>query len=315
MLGLSDFIIFGFNLVMWYNVMLMLGFTNEEIKDKIKHDIAELTWWLLHKVSIVQLKTHKYIIQPLEYYVYQPIQHFLSTQNIHYKIVFVESGREILKVKSKSHIPENIEFDFILYYLNSFNTLVFENISDIPDIDFIDTKCLKSNVKFMCCQMIAEVGEERIKKVFELDEFLSRNNDILSSDFVKWYCYKHFPREDWIKTFNFVDYTIDVIDNNVNEFKIKNNQLLTIRKDDCKVYTCFTLFKKTTEDVIIKDEIVSLSSDDGKDGDFIKVSNDVDCVEVDVNSNENETETGTDVGSLSQEQLKNIWESSKAKSE
>lgn len=251
MLNISDFIMLGVNLLMWYNVMLMLGFTNNDIIDNIKHNIAESFWFILNKFSIIQLKTHKYIITPFNIYFYKPIQHFLSTtQTTYYKIVFIKDGREILRVKSKDQIKnKDIDYDFILYYTNKFAILVLDIIDDIPDVSFIDPSIFKTKVSFMCCQMVAETGEEQIRKVFELDEFLLNNNEILSKNFVKWYCYKHFSREKWIKSFNFVDYKINIIDNDVNEYEINSNQYLTIRENECKVYSFTYIFSSDSESI------------------------------------------------------------------
>lgn len=354
MLSITDFVMLGFNLFMWYNVMRMLGFRDNDIIDNLKHNMAESFWFVLHKFSIVQLKTHKYIITPFNNYFYKPLQYFLSTtQTTYYKIVFIKDGREILRVKSKDQIKnKGIEYDFILYYTNKFNILILDLIDDIPDVNYIDSSIFKTKVNFMCCQMIAETGEEQIKKVFELDEFLLNNNQILCKNFVKWYCYKHFSREKWVETFNFIDYKINIIDNDVNEYEINSNQYLTIRENECKVYSIRdfnnsdsinsennnenketeieTEIEKETEEKeenrekeenffssnvdkpLNNEETNSSNSDDSKYNDFVKVANiDIDVDDI-VNINNKQDNT---IGALSQNELKQLWEYNKLKSD
>jgi hypothetical protein len=299
MLEFSTFVVIGINFFLWYNALLMMGFSEDDIRDKIKYNFARVAWYILHKFSIIQLRSQKYIINPVYNYLYKPIQYIL-TSKYHgmYRIVLVKDGRELMKLKRKDDlINKNYDFDFILYHNDSFNTLILDSVNDIPDLIHIDSNILKTNVSFLCCQMTAEFESTKVTKLFELSDFLLNNNKILTRDFVKWYCKKHFHNEEWVHLYDFDNYSINLIDNEVNEINIDSTQFIVLRENTYNVY-------KNEKYEVKKDE-----SDNEESEHDNEEESEVENEQVDNDKVEDvkEVTLTQNVGAMEQSELKERW--------
>lgn len=289
MIEFSTFVVLGINFFLWYNTLIIMGFSDDDIRDKIKYNIARVLWYFLHKFSIIQLKSQKYIINPIYTYLYKPIQYILSSKYYDiYRIILVKDGREIIKLKRKDDlINTGYEYDFIMYHTDAYNVLMLENINDLPDLVQIDRNILKTNVSFLCCQMTAMFESTKIIKLFELSDFLLNNNKILTRDFVKWYCKKHFHNEEWVQLYDFDNYTINLMDNEVNEVNIDSTQFIVLREN---TYNVYNNEKYHTNEYEISNNLENMKDDNDNEKEHEEIVNEQ-----------------KDIGALNQDELKERW--------
>jgi hypothetical protein len=224
--------------------------------DKIKNFIDDLElnenhgnflWELLHLYSRASITFNQYILLPTNKYIVTPFSNIIEGSVLDVdRIIFVSDGNPVLKFKSKASMINYLrkerkrdvttEYDFILFYPKNQNTMILDNINDIPDINHVDKKHINSNVGFMACQLIIHRADGDIKKHLSLDEYMINGNEILSREFVLWYC-KTFFKDEFLNINELKNYTIHLLDNNVNEFKLTQNDSIKIHVDGFTVIT------------------------------------------------------------------------------
>jgi hypothetical protein len=229
---------------------------NFKFTDKIKNFIDDLElnenhgnflWELLHLYSKASITLKQYILLPTKKYIVTPFSNIIEGSVLDVdRIVFVSNGNPVLKFKSKASMIDYLrkdrkrhvttEYDFILFYPKNQNTMILDNINDIPDINHVDKKHINSNVGFMACQLIIHRSDGDIKKHLSLDEYMINGNEILSREFVLWYC-KTFFKGEFLNIDELSNYTIHLLDNEVNDIKLTHNDTIKIYSDTYKIIT------------------------------------------------------------------------------
>lgn len=216
---------------------------------ELSENHSSILWEILHGYSKVSIAYKKHVFTPLTKYVITPFSNMINGTALDIdRIIFVNNGRPILKFKTKTSmynffrlskkkgLPVVYEYDFILFYPKNQNTMILDNINDIPDINQVENNQVKSKVGFMACQLIINHSSGDIKKHLSLDEFMVNGNEILSKEFVLWYCKTYF-KDEFVNIEELDTYTIHLLDNNVNEIKLTQNDSIKIYEKDYKIIT------------------------------------------------------------------------------
>ena len=147
--------------------------------------------------------------------------------------IIENSINELLLKKFKSVIDENTNETINVNTLYTFKTpaYILCNVKNKFDKDDVKYIVEKSNVSFLSIEYWHPDMKEPISFTLNKDVF-QIGNEILSNAFILRYLQyqmQYFAYSD--------EYTIKVIDNNVNEFSLNSKQYVLLNKNDYKIMT------------------------------------------------------------------------------
>ena len=213
---------------------------------ELRGDHNNFLWELLHTYSKAVIVYKKYVGTPIKQYIFTPFYTLTEGTILDIdRIIFVSNGHPVLKFKSKKSMLSFLrtskkrgdpvyEYDFILFYPKNQNIMILDDINDIPDINQVANKQVNSKVEFMACQLVIHNEDGDIKKHLSLDQYMINGNEILSKEFVLWYCKTYFG-DEFVNVSNLNKYTIYLLDNNVNEITLTHNDAVKIYTNNYKI--------------------------------------------------------------------------------
>lgn len=203
-----------------------------DILDRINfnENQKKFIWNFLHAYSKANIVCKKYVTTPFHNYILSPISSMFEGTILDInRVLFVRDGKVILCCGSLAYAHETIDFfmlkysmmfeyDFIVFYPKNQNTMILYKHTDLPKTITVDNNSVNSTVSFMACQLVIHTPEGDVKKNLELDEFMINGNEILTKEFILWYCKTKFSDLSHVDKLD--DYTIYLLDNDINEKKL-----------------------------------------------------------------------------------------------
>ena len=126
-------------------------------------------------------------------------------------------------IKNGNECNETDKYDFILITVNNKNKLIYDNTNNILNLDL--DKC---NYEFMLVELDDNITNK--KYVLHLDGYYLVDNSLFKLDFIKYIMYNQYN----IKNYN-NQYTISILDNNVDKIMITNHQYIYLDKETYKL--------------------------------------------------------------------------------
>ena len=115
-------------------------------------------------------------------------------------------------------------------YVSRISNFTQDNVFSNLTKNIQDSFFQKSNVSFLTIELACN---NHVYSISLDKSFFYVNNQILSTAFIKYYFQHNLPNENLLISYD--DYTIHLMDNNINTFTIQNNQYITLSENSYQI--------------------------------------------------------------------------------